>query len=651
MAIFEVQGPDGKIYEVEAPTAEAAAEAIGSFGAMPAGGSSVNKEGARDFKNRALTFAANAAQGAGFGFGDEAVGLKAGVQALASGGEYLPAYRAARDDARADMATVNEAFPNMAAGGQLTGMAIPALTAAPLATGSTMLGTAARSGGLGMAEGGLQGAGYADGRDVIGQMIKGALIGGGAGIAAPALVGAAGAVKNALKDPVTGVIDSMIGRANVGKANRAIAGAVGRTGKTPADLDAMIAAARTAGQPEFRLVDALGLPGQRTASGIARAGGAPGDEVAEFLATRQAGQGERVGAFVEDAFDVKGTTAAKTRDALNTARKETNTTNYNAARQGAGPVNLTETIETIDGLTGRNPIIGESALSDTEIGKRLTGLRGQIANSNSQLIDFDQVLNVKEDLGKVIGRIKKSGEEVPFELAQVYGALDRALEASSDGYRAANSAALAGRKVVGAVDEGAMMATRGRAADNVPRFGAMAAEEQRAARVGYGDRLLDQLERITAPTTNRAKPLQSPKRVAEADAMTTDPRLYADRLARENTMWETQNRALGGSRTADNLADQEAVEGLAGGLMGAARSAGNFQIGDAVARVAAALGPLAKGQNEATRMLIAQALLSGNPAATLAPVMAQAGKSATVRRLLEAMIRQPMREGGEALVQ
>ena len=38
MAIFEVQGPDGKTYEVEAPSMEAAAEAIGSFGAMPKGG-------------------------------------------------------------------------------------------------------------------------------------------------------------------------------------------------------------------------------------------------------------------------------------------------------------------------------------------------------------------------------------------------------------------------------------------------------------------------------------------------------------------------------------------------------------------------------------------------------------------------------------
>ena len=94
MAIFEVQGPDGKTYEVEAPSMEAAAEAIGSFGAMPKGGSSGNPEGMADFQNRALTFGANAAQGMSFGLGDEASGAVAGIKSMLGGGDFLPAYRA-----------------------------------------------------------------------------------------------------------------------------------------------------------------------------------------------------------------------------------------------------------------------------------------------------------------------------------------------------------------------------------------------------------------------------------------------------------------------------------------------------------------------------------------------------------------------------
>jgi hypothetical protein len=647
MAIFEVQGPDGKTYEVEAPSMEAAAEAIGSFGAMPAGGSSVNPEGVADFQNRALTFVANAAQGMSFGLGDEASGAVAGVKSMLGGGDFLPAYRAERDDAQADMATISERYPNAATGGYLTGAAIPALTASPLATGESMLGTMGRSGLLGMTEGGLQGAGNADGRGIVGETIKGGLIGLGAGIAAPAVIGAATLAKRGVFEG----LPQMFGKASQTKANRAIADALMRSGKTAPDVDALIATAAREGQPEFRLMDALGLPGQRAANGLTRAGGAPGDEVAEFLSTRQAGQPERVGSFVEDAFDVKGTTAAKTQTGLIDARTEAADLAYDAARGNAAPVNLNDTIDVIDTLTKRDPILGESALADTVIGKRLKALRAQMTNGDQQLIDFDSVLNIKQDMFTTMEALRKSGKTVPKELSDVYGALDAALEGSSDMYRTANDGFRSASKVIDAVDEGALMATRGRAADNVPRFGAMAAAEQGAARTGYGDRLLAQLETMSAPTANRAKPLLSPKRAMESDAMATDPRLYADRLGRENVMWETQNRALGGSRTADNLADQGAMDGISGEVMKAGKAAANLQFGDMVQKVAGALGPILKGQNEPTRMLIAQALMSSNAGQVLVPAIAQATKSAGVRRILEALLRQPMREGGEALAQ
>lgn len=647
MAIFEVQGPDGKTYEVEAPSMEAAAEAIGSFGAMPKGGSSVNPEGMADFQNRALTFGANAAQGMSFGLGDEASGAVAGIKSMLGGGDFLPAYRAERDDARADMATISERYPNAATGGYLTGAAIPAITAGPLATGESMLGTMGRSGLLGMTEGGLQGAGNADGRGIVGETIKGGLIGLGAGIAAPAVIGAATLAKRGVFEG----LPQMFGKASQTKANRAIADALMRSGKTAPDVDALIAAAAREGQPEFRLMDALGLPGQRAANGLTRAGGAPGDEVAEFLSTRQAGQGERVGSFVEDAFDVKGTTAAKTQTGLIDARSTAADAAYDAARGNAAPVNLNDTIDVIDTLTKRDPILGESALADTVIGKRLKALRAQMTNGDQQLIDFDSVLNIKQDMFTTMEALRKSGKTVPKELSDVYGALDAALEGSSDMYRTANDGFRSASKVIDAVDEGALMATRGRAADNVPRFGAMAAAEQGAARTGYGDRLLSELENMKYPSTNRALITGSEKRTAEAATMATDPQLYASRIARERTMWDTQDKALKGSQTANNQADMAAMDGISGEAMHAGKAAANLQFGDMVQRVAGALGPILKGQNEPTRMLIAQALMSSNAGQVLAPAIAQATKSAGVRRILEALLRQPMREGGEALAQ
>jgi len=647
MAIFEVQGPDGKTYEVEAPTMEAAAEAIGSFGAMPKGGASANPAAVDDFKARMTTLTANAAQGMSFGLGDEASGAVAGIKSMLGGGDFLPAYRAERDDARADMATISERYPNAATGGYLTGAAIPAITAGPLATGESMLGTMGRSGLLGMTEGGLQGAGNADGRGIVGETIKGGLIGLGAGIAAPAVIGAATLAKRGVFEG----LPQMFGKASQTKANRAIADALMRSGKTAPDIDALIAAATRDGQPEFRLMDALGLPGQRAANGLTRAGGAPGDEVAEFLATRQSGQGERVGSFVEDAFDVKGTTAAKTQTGLIDARTEAADLAYDAARGNAAPVNLNDTIDVIDTLTKRDPILGESALADTVIGKRLKALRAQMTNGDQQLIDFDSVLNIKQDMFTTMEALRKSGKTVPKELSDVYGALDAALEGSSDMYRTANDGFRSASKVIDAVDEGALMATRGRAADNVPRFGAMAAAEQGAARTGYGDRLLSELENMKYPSTNRALITGSEKRTAEAATMATDPQLYASRIARERTMWDTQDKALKGSQTANNQADMAAMDGISGEAMQAGKAAANLQFGDMVQKVAGALGPILKGQNEPTRMLIAQALMSSNAGQVLAPAIAQATKSAGVRRILEALLRQPMREGGEALAQ
>ena len=647
MAIFEVQGPDGKTYEVEAPSMEAAAEAIGSFGDMPKGGSSVNPEGVADFQNRALTFGANAAQGMSLGFGDEYSGAVAGIKSMMGGGEYLPAYRAERDDARADMATISERYPNAATAGYLTGAAIPAVTAAPAATGQGMLGTMTRSGILGGAEGALQGAGNADGRGIVGETIKGGLIGLGAGIAAPAVIGAGTMGWRGLTEG----LPQLFGKASQTKANRAIADALMRSGKTAPDVDALIAAAAREGQPEYRLMDALGLPGQRAANGLTRAGGAPGDEVAEFLSTRQSGQGERVGSFVEDAFDVKGTTAAKTQTGLIDARTEAADLAYDAARGNAAPVNLNDTIDVIDTLTKRDPILGESALADTVIGKRLKALRAQMTNGDQQLIDFDSVLNIKQDMFTTMEALRKSGKTVPKELSDVYGALDAALEGSSDMYRTANDGFRSASKVIDAVDEGALMATRGRAANNVPRFGAMAAAEQGAARTGYGDRLLSELENMKYPSTNRALITGSEKRTAEAATMATDPQLYASRIARERTMWDTQDKALKGSQTANNQADMAAMDGISGEAMQAGKAAANLQFGDMVQRVAGALGPILKGQNEPTRMLIAQALMSSNAGQVLAPAIAQATKSAGVRRILEALLRQPMREGGEALAQ
>lgn len=657
MAIFEIQGPDGKIYEVEAPTIEQAASAVKSL-APPAGGSSVDPQAVNEMQDKGRALATGIANGASFGFGDNIAGVIEGGKELLQGRDFGGGYAYGRDMARAGSAMDAAANPGITTTGNLFGAALPALAAAPLTGGGSVLGTMGRSGAVGAIEGGLQGAGNADGQDTLGQTIRGTVIGGLAGIAAPAVVAGAGAVKNAIKDPLTGIVDSLTGRANVGKANRALIATLRQSGKTETEIAEAVARAAREGQPEYRLMDALGIAGQRRASGVTRAGGDAATEIQEFLTQRQLDQGDRVGGFVEDAFGLQGTTAAKTREGLTEARSTAADAAYSAARGNAAPVDVQGALGVIDARIGG---MSGSGIAGDGIDAKLAGYRNRLAGdgaglgpgvTGAELSDFDRVLGLKQSIQDDIGAAVRAGRNNEArELTKLVNELDAALEASSDMYRTANDGFREASRVIDAVDTGAGMAARGRAADNVPAFNAMTAEQQAAARAGYGDLLLNRLEAVTAPTANRAKPLLSTKRTQEADAMAVGPTIYRDRLARENDMWETQNRALDGSRTADNLQDIEAMDGLAGGVLDVARSAGNLQFGDMAAKIGGLLGPLAKGQTDETRQLIARALMSDDPVKALAPALRQELSTSAKRRVIEALLRQPFREGGEASLQ
>lgn len=648
MATFEIQGADGQIYEVQADTMEAAAQALSSVtSGQPVGGSATNSQAVRELSGKMGAFARGLHNQAFFGFGDNVNGAMGAI----AGNDYART----RDTYRTDLRQAQADHPMETAAGGIIGAALPALATGGLATGASTLGTMGRGAMLGAVEGGLQGAGNADGQNVLANAGRGAGLGLLIGGAAPAVVGAAGAAKNAVKNPTTGVIDSMFGIANGRKANDAVLGALRSSGNKADDIAAMLAKAAQQGQPEFRLMDALGTSGQRQASGLARQGGDAGTEIADFLKQRQLDQGDRVGGFVEDAFGLRGTTAAKTTDALTAARGTAADAAYSAARGNAAPVDVRGALGVIDSRIGG--MQGSGIVGDGIDGK-LAGYRARIAGdgnglgagvTGAELSDFDRVLNLKQAVQDDIGAAVRAGRNNEArELGKLVSELDGALEGSSDMYRTANDGFREASKVIGAVDDGAAMAKGGRYGDNVPAFNAMTTDQQVAARIGYGDDLMGKLERVTAPTANRAAPLRSTKRVNEADAMTLDPALYRDRLGRENTMWETQNRALGGSRTADNMADQEAMSQLAGGAMDAAKSAANLQFGDTVAKIGSMLGPIAKGQNDATRQLIAKALMSGD-SSVLAPALRQSATSESKRRMIEALLRQTTREGVNAL--
>ena len=487
----------------------------------------------------------------------------------------------------------------------------------------------AKLGGLeGLLFGGGQGEGMAD-------RVKGALTYGTAGatiggVAPFAIEG----VKRLGDAAIAGPIASMRSAPSATRASRAIQTGIKRSGKSADEITDALTAATREGQPEFVMADAMGNSGQRMLSGISRTPNDARTEIVDFLTSRQDTQGERLAGFLSDALGATDTAAGKTA-ALTTARDGAADTAYAAARQNAGPVNLNGTLDTIDALLKRDPILGETALSQGPIGAKLTALRARMSAGGEQLIDFDTVLAIKQDLYK---QMKKGNTEA--EIRAVYGALDAALEGSSNSYRAANDGFREASKVIEAVDAGKKAAMpQKRSADVIAQYGAQTPDQQAAFRVGRADPAMARIE--AAPVgVNKARPLTSGKSKAEFGAMANDPALLQRQITRENTMFETGNAALGGSKTSDNIADAADMEAFNyGPILNLLK--GNFST--AAAQAGPTVMNALKGRNTATRELIARALMDKDVAKALQPALRADLAAGQQSVLAEAFLRSLMR--------
>lgn len=533
-----------------------------------------------------------------------------------------------------------------------------------LGMGAKMVRGALGGGLMGLANGFMEGEGGASNR-ASDAAVSGAL-GAGVGAAAAPVVAGVGKVAGALKEPVLGAL----GIGNNRRVDRAIVEAMRRAGLTEPEINAALAKAAADGQAEFVLADALGNPGQRMLSGIARRPGDARAEVVDFLGARQEGQADRMASFVEDAFGFRGApagpasgtnvvpaghvfadtaadalkrpqrSAAAAEDALKAARGKTADAAYAAARDGAGPVDVRGAVAVIDRRIG--PMVG-SGVKDDAIAAKLTAFRNRLTAAKPpagttavDLSDFDRVLGVKQDVQDAIGDAVRAGRNNEARLlGGLQKELDTALEAASPAYRAANDGFARDSRLIDAVGDGRDMGRPGaRATDTTAQFAAMTPDEQQAARLGYGDRALTRIE-ATGPGVNKAAQFRTPKSTAERSAMALDPDLLQRRIDRENVMFSTRQQATGGSQTADNIADQADsakmdMSALGHVLFGNFRAAGQ--------QLVAAAGHAMKGQNEATRSLIAKALLSNDPSKILSAAAKRGQIDQSTVALIEAAV-------------
>lgn len=632
-----------------------ATDAMG-FPLQPAGGSRTNPGAVDDLQARLGAAGRGALDTATFGLADEMMGVMGAI-------DPQNTYQGARDDARYQMMLDRADFPGSRLAGQigggivsgvaLGGLLDDAARAIPALSGS---GTAARAGRgalVGASEAGTYGFGSGEGfDDRFAQTLTYGGLGATAGAAAPLVTETA---RRLIMRPIGGAL----GIGNHSRAGNAVMRAMEDAGYTPAQIDDALRTAAAEGQDVFSVADVLGVAGRRTLAGAASQPGPARVLADEALTSRQNNQTTRLAEFVEQAMDSRNTRAQEAA-AARVSRGAAANLNYGAARANAQPVDVRGVLGVIDDRIGpmRNTTIQGEGVDGAldNIRRRLAGTLAEGGEAMpAELSDLPRLVRLYGEIGDNIQAATRAGRGFEAgQLRDVQAALGEALEQASPDWRTANANFAAASRVVEAPDLGqrANVSTM-RSADVADQWADIEArinripgltdaeraqyiaEAQQGFRTGYANRDLAAIEAARDSRNMAGALFENDRQRANYGLMATDPDLFFRRVGRESTMSETRNAALAGSRTAELLADQGAVNGEDIGVI-ANLLAG--RPGAAAGQVAGRAVQAASGTNEATREIIARALLSRNPG-ELQQMLLPAQRNESTRRIVEAMLR------------
>ena len=605
----------------------------------------VNTEAQLRDRNALDAAIGGAMQGSGFQFGDEVIGSILGL----TGG---PAARALETErVRAQLEQDRADHPVASIGAEIAGSIVPALAYSPSLAGQGLGRQTLTMAGVGAAEGALHGFGAGEDGFMSRLGNAGAMgaAGGLLGAVAPGVVTGAQAIAR----PVTGAVRSALGIGSETRAADYLARIMTRAGTTMDDLTTRLRQAGADGQDVYTAADAMGNAGQRALTGIARTPGIARQAVHEALMDRQMGQADRVGGYLSDALNLSSDTAAQIRAAAEAEQRGVAAVNYPAAEAAAQPVDITGALAYIDSRLGP---ADQAGIRATNAGQRLLRYRSMLevpparlppGAHSMELSDFASIVAVKSQLADDISALLRAGRNSEAsQLIPLRDALDSALEGSSPLYRQANDTYRAQSAAIGAIDEGRDAARIAmRPEDAVRRYGEQStaapsgqggalASQQEGFRIGYGDHMLTRLGDMTA-TSNAALPFNRPRQHALMGEMASDPDLWQRRLQRELEMYETNRAATGGSMTADNLNDGADLAGNVG--MAANVATGHF--GAVAQALLSRFGHAASGMDDATRQMVARALLSRDPQAEIAALLQRANVTGQQRRAVEAFLR------------
>jgi len=413
------------------------------------------------------------------------------------------------------------------------------------------------------------------------------------------------------------------------------------SGRSASEVDDYLRRAADEGQDMATIADAMGPAGGRALAGAARQPGPGRTAAVDFVESRQRDQGDRLAQFLSDGLDLQDTAAMRRAQEV-ASRADDAGVNYTAARASAGPVNVGPALRRIDDILGRDPLLGDTSLKSTALGNRLARFRGMLGNDSEQLIDFDSVRAIRTDLREYMEQNPKARAV----FSDLYDDLTNALSDASPDFRAANDAYRSASGVIDAVDEGRAMARPGsRYQDVAERYSGMPADAQSAARSGYGNEVLAKIENARVGA-NKAEPLRTTRNMQNLRLMARDPDMLERQIGREADMAGTRQAIVGGSQTAELLADQAAANSEDVSIIANLLS---NRPGAAMGQVAGRAANAMRGQNEGTRAEIVRMLLANRPN-DLSRALSTASNREGVKRVIESMLRGNIRGAGVPLV-
>lgn len=640
MPTFTIAAPDGKSYTIEGENAQGALAALQSHLGVDSKPppdkyqqAAIDEAGSNPAIGDQAGFTRRLTHGATFGADSTVLaGALAPIEAIKRGvglGEGYN-YAKAREDLVMNKARENTGLPGTAVealGGAVSagGLAKAGVTAASFLPEGAGLLQRAGAGALDAAAiGGVSGAMEGNGAgERATNALKGAGVGAGVGFLAPPVV----ALAKVLATPIT---SQLLARANPKEfAEAQVARAISESGLTPDEVSLAMVQAHNDGQGVFTLADALGNPGQRMLSTVGRSPGEGRTAVVEAMNSRQGDQGRRLSGALREGFEAPQT-AEQTQGAMQAKAGAEATTNYAPVKSEMQPIDVSEPVAIANraispaadmdavaqgrvatDLASRASTEAQESVISDPIKSALKQARSYLAAPELTSSNVNMAFRAKTNIDQMIASATEKGQgALVGELVPIKNALDHALARTSGPYASARDAYKLAQQRIEALVLGKNLGSKSiRPEDAISQFNPLDNEAKAAFRVGYADPQISQVQNA-AFGTNKARPFTSDATKQEFNAFAAPGR--ADQLqrviGRENTMFETRNQALGGSRTAENLNDDAAMS-VSPEVIGVLKHVVTGNMGAALKTAIAAGSNGLTGNTAAVRQQVADILL------------------------------------------